>query len=98
MPQDTAIPPQNASAKVPAALDPAVDQDELSLTDLAKAILARDIRPRVNSIRRLAEAVVANEAKPSKKKKKAASGGKASNKKRKLAKIPGQKKDQKKGK
>lgn len=73
----------------------AVDQDALDIKALAAAILAREIRPRVSSVRRLAEAVLAHDAKPAKpaKKKKKSSG-----KKRKQAKIPGQKKDQPKAK
>lgn len=75
-----------------------VDQDALSLKDLATAILAREFRPRVSSVRRLAEAVLAEDSKPRKKKKKADAGAKSVGKKRKLAKIPGQKKGRKKGK
>ncbi len=85
-------------AKSPANAPEAVDQDALSLQELASAILAGSLRPRVNSLRRLAEAVLADQQKPAKKKKKSSSGSKGSNKKRKLAKIPGQKKDQQKGK
>ncbi len=69
------------------------DQDALSVTELAKGVLARDFRPRAASVRRLAEAVLAKQespAKPKKKKKKSAG------KKRRLAKIPGQKGKKKK--
>lgn len=69
----------------------AVDQDALTLTDLAKGVLARDFRPRTASVRRLAEAVLAQEAAVAKRKRKKAS------KKRRLAKIPGQKGKKKKG-
>lgn len=66
-----------------------VDQDALTLTALAKGVLAREFRPRTNSIRRLAEGVLAKAESPKKKKKK--SDKKSGGKKRKLAKIPGQK-------
>jgi hypothetical protein len=73
---------------VPApANDRANDRAELSLADLARGIAAREIRPRVTDIRRLAEAVLAAEEKRARKK----TGGKKQGKKRKLAKIPGQK-------
>lgn len=62
-----------------------IDQDALDLTDLARAILDRRLRPRVSSIRRLAEAVLAKGEKKRKKAKKA-----AKKKIRKLATIPGQ--------
>ena len=83
--------PQSPKTK-PAKANETVDQDSLGLKTLAKAILAREFRPRVSSVRRLAEAVLEERKKP-KGKKKSSSG-----KKRKLAKIPGQKKDRKKGK
>lgn len=82
-------------AKPAAAPSPLIDQDALPLKELARGVLAREFRPRVSSIRRLAEAALAQKPAAKKKKKKAA---KASGKKRKQAKIPGQKKDQKKGK
>jgi len=66
---------------------PANDPGELSLADLARKILAREIRPRVADIRRLAEAVLAAEEKRARKK----AGARKPGKKRKLAKIPGQK-------
>lgn len=87
-----ATPPEPANENAP------IDQDALSLKQLAQGILDRDFRPRVASVRRLAEAVLAEPpAKPKKdkaKKKKSAkaAGKKAGGKKRKLAKIPGQKK------
>jgi hypothetical protein len=62
------------------------DQSEMTPQDLARAILARQIRPRITSVRRLAEALLAKGAKKGKKKAK-----KADKKVRKLAKIPGQK-------
>jgi hypothetical protein len=69
------------------ANDRASDRAEFSLADLARGIAAREIRPRVADIRRLAEAVLAAEEKRARKK----TGGKKQGKKRKLAKIPGQK-------
>lgn len=69
--------------------EPSIDQDELSIKALARGVLARDFRPRVSSVRRLAEAVLAKEAKPKAGKKK--KSAKVGRKKRKLAKIPGQK-------
>lgn len=86
-----------AAANDTAPVPPPVDQDALSLTALANGVLARDFRPRVSSVRRLAEAVLAKEEaapKPKKKKKQSSSkkSGKGSGgKKRRLAKIPGQK-------
>jgi len=59
---------------------------DLGLAELAAAVLARRLRPRVRHVRRLAEAVLAAEDKQARKK-----AGKTSGKKRKLAKIPGQK-------
>jgi len=78
-----------------AAPEPANDRDEVSLADLARGILAKEIRPRTVDIRRLAEAVLAGGgAKPKKAKKdkkdKAESGKKKDKSKKKLAKIPGQ--------
>lgn len=70
-----------------AAAMPLPDQADLSAEDLARAILDRRIaRPRITSVRRLAEALLAKKAKKAKKK-----GRKADKKVRKLAKIPGQK-------
>jgi hypothetical protein len=60
---------------------PAIDQDALDTKALARAVLDRAIRPRTASIRRLAEAVLAEGAGKPKKAKKSG----------KLAKIPGQK-------
>lgn len=96
---------QDAAARGAAANENSLDQDTLGLNDLAQAVLDRRIRPRVGSVRRLAEAVLANAAEdaappaPAKKKKKTAKadagkkGGakKSGAKKRKQAKIPGQK-------
>ena len=71
------------------AVPPAERPDTAAMTDrqLAKAILAREIRPRVAEVRRLAEAVIVGAAK-----KNAAKKGKKAKTVRKLAKIPGQKK------
>ena len=88
-----------AKRKPPApepAAKPADARDGLSLADLARGILAKDIRSRAQDVRRLAEAVLAGGAKPKKAKKdKAGKGGAGSGKKKdkskkKLAKIPGQ--------
>lgn len=68
--------------------------EEMTDRQLAEAVLARTIRPRVADVRRLAEAVL---AKPAKKKGKGAAkkaGGKKAKQQKadgKLAKIPGQK-------
>ena len=68
-----------------------IDQNALDIRQLAKAVLAREFRPRAASVRRLAEAVLSGIEKPEKSKKnKKKSGKKVSAKKRKLAKIPGQ--------
>ena len=72
------------SARKPAA-KPADARDSLSLVDLARGILASEIRSRVQDVRRLAEAVLAGGAKPKKAKKDKKHKGK-----KKLAKIPGQ--------
>ena len=102
MPKITAAPQKqvdSAPAIEPEAIEkPAIDQDSLSIEQLAQGVLDRDFRPRTAAIRRLAQSVL-TAAKPStKSKKKRAktsdkSGGKTKsrNKKRKLAKIPGQK-------
>lgn len=80
--QPTKVMPDAAS--VPAALP---DQSEMSAEDLARAILARQIaRPRITSVRRLAEALLAKKARKAKKKKDKKTGKKV----RKLARIPGQ--------
>lgn len=71
----------------------AIDQDALAIKDLASAVLDRSVRPRTNSIRRLAEAVLAKgEKKRKKAKAKAKKVDKAGGEKkaRKLARIPGQ--------
>ncbi|MCL6250360.1 hypothetical protein M3P36_04760 [Altererythrobacter sp. KTW20L] len=75
-----AEPKAEQQAQPPAPLD----QDALGLKELAQAILDRKFRPRVASVRRLAEAVLAK----GQGKKKARKGEK---KVRKLATIPGQK-------
>jgi hypothetical protein len=82
---------KTARAKRPPAPEPANDRDNLSVTDLARGILAKEIRPRVTDVRRLAEAVLAAASAKPKKAAKAAGGGKKKDKskKKKLAKIPG---------
>ena len=75
------------------------DQAELTLEALAQGILVREVRPRTSDICRLAEAVLAMGSDKNPKKAKALSDGKdqpkadkkAGKKKKKLAKIPGQK-------
>lgn len=68
-----------------------VVQADLSLNDLAQAILARTVRPQVASVRRLAEAVLAAKAPPAdigpKKGKKSGKPAKSGGKKRKSAKA-----------
>jgi hypothetical protein len=74
-------PPATKAGK-PVATTPAPVRDQLSEKQLAKAVLAGTLRPRVGEMRRLAEAVLAKDApKPGKKKGKKAKSGK-------LAKIP----------
>lgn len=73
---------QKAQPPEPAAPPPPSEAAALDVKALAEGILARTIRPRAADVRRLAEAVV----KKGKKK-----GKKADGKKRKLSKIPGQK-------
>lgn len=80
----------------------AVDQDALSLEELAAGVLQREFRPRANSVRRLAEGVLAlqGDLKKARKKAKAAKAAAPKlpkKKKKKLARIPGQKNRQKKG-
>lgn len=65
--------------------EPANDEGDLPLADLARGILAREIRPRIAQIRRLAEAVLTA----------AERGAKKGGKKGKLARIAGQKKKRK---
>jgi len=73
----------------------AIDQDDLSLDELARAVIERRLRLRVGSVRRLAEGVLARAAAPAKakkpKKSKETASKKGGGKKRKLARIPGQK-------
>jgi hypothetical protein len=79
-----------AKRRAPPAPAAADMRDGLSATQLARGVLAKDIRPRAVDVRRLAEAVLAgSSAKPKKDKKVKADGKKAKGKK--LAKIPGQK-------
>ncbi len=86
MPPETSGPPESPIA---APTTPPVDQDTLDIKELARAVLARSVRPRAASVRRLAEAVLAKGAHKAKKRKKADKKGKS--KARKLATIPGQK-------
>jgi hypothetical protein len=86
-----------AAARKPATPKAADARDALSVADLARGILAKEIRSRTVDVQRLAEAVLAGSAKPKKAKKDApkrtkADGGKKKDKKskKKLAKIPGQ--------
>ena len=84
-----------ARRKKPTAPKPAAKaadaRDEMTVADLARGILAKEIRSRTVDVQRLAEAVLAGSAKPKKAKK--ADGGKKKDKsKKKLAKIPGQSK------
>jgi hypothetical protein len=79
-----------AKRRAPPAPAPADTRDALSLPELARGVLSKDVRPRAVDVRRLAEAVLAGpSAKPKKDKKVKADGKKAKGKK--LAKIPGQK-------
>ena len=91
-------PPRKSETPAPAPVsDPAPapiarpDTTGLSAKQLARMVLAREIKPRVSEVRRLAEAVAGKPKKPKKDK----SPGKAE---RKLAKIPGQKRNSGKGK
>ena len=78
-----------AAKRKPAAPKPVDARDGLSVLDLARGILSKEIRSRVQDVRRLAEAVLAGGGKPKKAGK--ADGGKKKDKsKKKLAKIPGQ--------
>lgn len=80
--------PKAAAKPVETVPAPANDAGELTLAELARGVLAREIRPRAGDVRRLAEAVLAAEDKRERKK---AGGKKKDIKKRKLARIPGQK-------
>jgi len=78
-----------AAKRKPPAQKPVDARDGLSLADLARGILSKEIRSRAEDVRRLAEAVLTRGAKPKKSRK--ADGGKKKDKgNRKLAKIPGQ--------
>ena len=80
-----------AARRKPPAPKPVDERDALSVVDLARGILSKDIRLRARDVLRLAEAVLAGGAKPKKAKKDKAIGGKKKDKsKKKLAKIPGQ--------
>ena len=61
--------------------------DEMPLADLARAVLARELKPGVGQVRRLAEGVLT--ATSRQKKEKSGAKKKKGGKKRKLAKIPG---------
>ncbi|MEO6387682.1 MAG: hypothetical protein ABIT16_08665 [Croceibacterium sp.] len=88
MVQRNSSPDAASRVAVPA---PANDPEEIGLAELARAILAREIkRPRVGQVRRLAEAALAAEERRARKKAKPA-GKKKADKTRKLARIPGQK-------
>jgi hypothetical protein len=77
-------PAEEAPAPQP---DPLLDQATMTPEQLAEAILARQIaRPRITSVRRLAQALLAKGKKKAKKK-----ARKVEKKVRKLALIPGQK-------
>jgi hypothetical protein len=81
------------AAKGRRAPAPADVRDNLSVADLARGIVSKEIRSRAADVRRLAEAVLAGRAAKPKKasKKDKADGGKNKDKsKKKLAKIPGQ--------
>lgn len=83
--------PQPQTADQASQSATAIDQDALALKDLARAVLDRSLRPRTNSIRRLAEAVLVKGEKKRKNAKAKKVGKSASEKKaRKLARIPGQ--------
>jgi hypothetical protein len=79
-----------ARGKRPPAPKPAPDSGELSVKELARGIVSKEIRPRAADVRRLAEAVLAGGDGKPKKAKKADGGKKKDKSKKKLAKIPGQ--------
>ena len=84
-----------AARRKPPAPKPADARDGLSVKDLARGILSKEIRSRAVDVQRLAEAVLGGGEKPKKAKKdaksaKADSGKKKDKSKKKLAKIPGQ--------
>jgi hypothetical protein len=79
---------QGAGKMEAKAAAPAAERDKLTDKQLAKAVLAGTVRPRVGEVRRLAEAVLRKDAPKSTKKK---SKGKRA-KSGKLAKIPRQRK------
>lgn len=74
------------------------DTTALSAKQLARMVLAREIKPRVSEVRRLAEAVAGKPKKPKKDKAAGKSADKPGKAERKLAKIPGQKRNSGKGK
>lgn len=84
---------KTATVAKPPAPKPVDARDTLSVGDLARAVLSKEIRPRTADVHRLAEAVLAGGAKPKKAKKKADGGKKKDKSKKKLAKIPGQSKN-----
>jgi hypothetical protein len=79
-----------AKRSAPPAPKPADNRDTLSVAQLARGILSKEIRPRAGDVRRLADAALAV-GKPNKDKKAKTDGGKKAKGKKKLAKIPGQK-------
>lgn len=79
-----------AQGKRPPAPEPAPDSSALSVKELARGIVSKEIRPRAADVRRLAEAVLAGGGGKPKKAKKADDGKKKDKSKKKLAKIPGQ--------
>ena len=84
---------QSNTPDEPANENTLTDQDALALDALARAVLAREFRPRAGSVRRLAEGVLALQDDLKKARKKAKAAAKPKKKKnKKLAKIPGQKK------
>lgn len=74
------------------------DTTGLSAKQLARMVLAREIKPRVSEVRRLAEAVAGKPKKPKKDKSAGKSSDKRDKAERKLAKIPGQKRQSGKAK
>ena len=85
--------PRQAARPAPTAPNPAPpDTSALSLKQLAKAVVARTVKPRAADIRRLAEGVLAAVSRKEKgAKKDGVKNGKGRKAKQKLAKIPGQK-------
>ncbi|KRA81617.1 hypothetical protein [Altererythrobacter sp. Root672] len=80
-----------APAKRPPPKKPAIDTSALSLEQLAQAVLAGEVKPRVADLRRLATAILEPKADEKPKKAKGEKTKKEKGK-HKLPKIPGQKK------